>query len=135
MGRGPYTNICRRVHLGLSMAVNRDGFPFCTSGFGDLLSCELGTVYSVLIPQVARVLLRVTSPASNGGPGLCWTWGRARGPREEAKDTVSMRGKASVQRGENHNEINYDKAGKCRKGGQSPCRYRRRGQRKGGLAM
>lgn len=45
-----------------------------------------------------------------------------------------MRGKASVQRGENHNEINYDTAGKYRKEDRALAETEGEGQRKGGLA-
>lgn len=62
-GSVPYTNIRRWGHSGLSMAVDKDRFPFYTSGFGDLLSCKPGTVYSVLISLVSCAPLPVSSPA------------------------------------------------------------------------
>lgn len=65
VGTVPYINICRPVHLGLSMAVDTDRFPFCMSGFGDLLSCKLVTMCSVPISLVSCVLisLLLSSPA------------------------------------------------------------------------
>lgn len=75
-GRVPYTNICRWVHLGWSMAVDKDRLSSCTAGFGGLLSCVLATVYLALTALLSRSPLLMYSPASD--------WSRlARGPGDE----------------------------------------------------
>lgn len=63
-GRAPYTNICRRVRVGLSTAVDKDGRSLCMAGFGDVLSCEPATVYSALIFLVSLSRLLLCPPAS-----------------------------------------------------------------------
>lgn len=84
-GRVPYTNICRRVHLGLSMAVNKDGFPFCASGFGALLSrkpssCSFAPAH--IFPSLRLRARHTACPATGAQP-------RTRGPSLHAREGIS----------------------------------------------
>lgn len=116
-GRVPYTNICRRVHLGLSMAVDKDGFPFCASGFGALLSRKLGTVCSVLIPSScsfapARIFpsLRLrawhTACPATGGPATnprtqsaCQGRYQSGEDKNQKKETIAWQGRRGTEGG------------------------------------
>lgn len=103
-GRVPYTNICRWVHLGLSMAVDKDRLSFCRPGFGDLLSCVLATVYLALIFLLPCLSLLVYCPDLDG-PRL------ARGPQDEL---MSGRGEHSTPQPseeKNHKETHDDVEG------------------------